>query len=236
MLKPKNRYLLMTALAAGTAGTGNAAGTSRPNVKRPNVIFILMDDAGHGDFGCYGQTRTETPNIDALARSGILFTDMSTASAFSTFEMRLLTGQHTASDPRHKEGVNVPPGSNLWTTAQLTWIHLEGRQKWSGHDVGTLMKAGTTAMIGNGGRRTASSVLEDGLRHYYGCLHKSRPTIILNISGERQKVYLNPNARFRAALDERRPLTGAAMKSTAATSPRTRCTDLNLSWNDEAFF
>ena len=30
---------------------------------RPNVIFILMDDAGYGDFGCYGQTKTETPNI-----------------------------------------------------------------------------------------------------------------------------------------------------------------------------
>src|SRR5262249_17453306 len=45
--------------------------TARP----PNIIFILADDLGYGDLGCYGQTRIKTPNIDKLAAEGMRFTD-----------------------------------------------------------------------------------------------------------------------------------------------------------------
>jgi len=41
----------------------------------PNIIFILIDDLGYGDLGCYGSTINETPNIDRLAAEGLLFTD-----------------------------------------------------------------------------------------------------------------------------------------------------------------
>ena len=216
MLKPKNRYQLMTALAAGTAGTGNAAGTSRPNVKRPNVIFILMDDAGHGDFGCYGQTRTETPNIDALARSGILFTDMSTASALSApSRCALLTGQHTGHSQirDNKEGVNVPPGSNIWDYRAVDMDPtLEGQAEMAPgtQTLGTLMqKAGyTTAMIGKwglGGPASESVPWKMGFDYYYGCLcqrvaHNHYPQYFWEND---KKVYLNPNAPVPGtALDE----------------------------------
>ena len=64
--------------------------------RKPNVIFILMDDAGYGDFGCYGQTRIETPNIDSLAARGIRFTDMYSAAPLSSpARCGLLTGMHT---------------------------------------------------------------------------------------------------------------------------------------------
>ena len=53
-----------------------AAGCTENPAPRPNVIFILMDDAGYGDFGCYGQQKIETPNIDALSELGIRFTDI----------------------------------------------------------------------------------------------------------------------------------------------------------------
>ncbi len=73
-----------------------AKSTASDTDKRPNVIFILMDDAGYGDFGCYGQTKIETPNIDALAANGIRFTDMySAASLSSPSRCCLLTGVHT---------------------------------------------------------------------------------------------------------------------------------------------
>ena len=42
--------------------------------KKPNIIYILADDLGYGDLGAYGQTKIETPNIDALAKEGMLFT------------------------------------------------------------------------------------------------------------------------------------------------------------------
>lgn len=42
--------------------------------KKPNIIYILADDLGYGDLGVYGQTKIEAPNIDALAKGGMLFT------------------------------------------------------------------------------------------------------------------------------------------------------------------
>ena len=41
---------------------------------KPNIIYILADDLGYGELGIYGQTKIQTPNIDALAKSGMMFT------------------------------------------------------------------------------------------------------------------------------------------------------------------
>ena len=43
--------------------------------EKPNVVFLLVDDLGWGDFGCYGAEFNETPNIDKLAKDGMLFTN-----------------------------------------------------------------------------------------------------------------------------------------------------------------
>src|SRR5437868_4144436 len=42
--------------------------------KRPNFIFILADDLGWSDLGCYGHPQLKTPNLDRLAKQGTLFT------------------------------------------------------------------------------------------------------------------------------------------------------------------
>lgn len=61
----------------------------------PNIIIINADDLGYGDIGCYGATKVKTPNIDKLARQGLLFTDAHSASAVSTpSRYALLTGQY----------------------------------------------------------------------------------------------------------------------------------------------
>jgi len=39
--------------------------------KQPNIVFILADDLGYGDLGCYGSARIRTPHIDALSKAGI---------------------------------------------------------------------------------------------------------------------------------------------------------------------
>lgn len=47
---------------------------------RPNIVFIIADDLGQEDLGCYGNPFNETPNIDKLAKNGILFTQSYSAS------------------------------------------------------------------------------------------------------------------------------------------------------------
>jgi len=62
---------------------------------RPNFIFILVDDLGWTDLGCYGSDFYETPNIDRLAKEGTLFTNAySSASICSPSRASILTGKH----------------------------------------------------------------------------------------------------------------------------------------------
>ncbi len=63
---------------------------------KPNVIFILADDLGYGDLGCYGQQKIQTPNIDELAKEGIRFTQFyAGTSVCAPSRASLLTGLHT---------------------------------------------------------------------------------------------------------------------------------------------
>lgn len=66
------------------------------NNEKPNVIFILVDDLGIGDLGCYGQKIIKTPNIDQMAANGVLFTNHYSGSTVSApSRCSLLTGKHT---------------------------------------------------------------------------------------------------------------------------------------------
>jgi len=63
---------------------------------QPNIIYILADDLGYGDLGCYGQQKFGTPNIDALANDGMRFTQNYSGSTVSApSRCSLLTGKHT---------------------------------------------------------------------------------------------------------------------------------------------
>lgn len=62
----------------------------------PNIIVILSDDVGWGDLGCYGATQIKTPNLDALARDGMRFTDAhASASVCTPTRFSMLTGQYS---------------------------------------------------------------------------------------------------------------------------------------------
>src|SRR5437588_792980 len=63
---------------------------------KPNILFILADDLGYGDLGCYGQTRIKTPNIDLLAAEGLRFTQCYAGSTVcAPSRATLMTGLHT---------------------------------------------------------------------------------------------------------------------------------------------
>lgn len=64
--------------------------------KQPNILFILADDMGYGDLGCFGNTIIKTKTIDKLASDGVTFTDCyAGASVSSPSRCTLMTGLHT---------------------------------------------------------------------------------------------------------------------------------------------
>ena len=65
--------------------------------RRPNIIFVLADDLGWSELGCYGSDFHETPHLDRLAKEGMRFTNAyAAAPVCSPYRAALLTGQHPA--------------------------------------------------------------------------------------------------------------------------------------------
>ena len=92
-------------------------------VDKPNIVFILADDAGIGDFSCYGCKYGATPNIDRLAKEGMLFTQAYSGSAVcAPTRCVLMTGLHTGHGLRRANGSNdglLPLPRNQATVARL---------------------------------------------------------------------------------------------------------------------
>jgi arylsulfatase len=148
------------------------------NEEKPNIIFILMDDAGYGDFGCYGQTKTETPNIDALANNGIRFTDMYTAAPVSSPSRAcLITGQNMGNS-QIRENVEGKVEDGIWnfnTVDQHPEIEGQMGLKPGTPTLGTMMQqAGyATGMVGKWGIGSpvgGSAPWDMGFDFYYGCV------------------------------------------------------------------
>jgi len=99
-----NRRLFLKSSAAGTLGFlagawARPAGAKEQEAppKKPNFVFILVDDLGWRDVGCFGSTFYETPNIDRLAREGMRFTDAYAACPVcSPTRASIMTGKYPA--------------------------------------------------------------------------------------------------------------------------------------------
>jgi arylsulfatase A len=87
-LKASGVSVAALALRAGT-------GAGQPSKKKPNIIFIMADDLGYGELGCYGQEKIKTPHIDGLAAEGMRFRQYYTGSAVcAPARCTLITGKH----------------------------------------------------------------------------------------------------------------------------------------------
>ncbi|QDU24279.1 arylsulfatase [Urbifossiella limnaea] len=85
------RLLLAAACLCFAAPAARADEPRRP----PNVVFILADDLGSAELGCYGQTRIRTPHVDQLAKDGTRFTRFYAGNAVcAPSRCALLTGRH----------------------------------------------------------------------------------------------------------------------------------------------
>ena len=89
------KYVCMpTLLALGEIQTSEAK-VNKTADKSPNVLIILIDDAGYNDFGFMGSKDMQTPNIDALSQEGVVFTDAHVAATVSSPSRAcLITGRY----------------------------------------------------------------------------------------------------------------------------------------------
>src|SRR5438876_54997 len=85
-------------IAASTAGILHPRSYS-PEIAipaKPNILFIVADDLGYGDLGCYGQKRILTPNLDRISGEGMRFTQAYAGSTVcAPSRCALMTGLHT---------------------------------------------------------------------------------------------------------------------------------------------
>src|SRR5512133_1611003 len=111
----KKTLVGLAGLAVSLAGCSSGNNNQQ---KKPNIIFILGDDLGYADLGCYGQKIIETPNIDALAKNGIRFTNYYSGSPVSApSRCVMLTGKHS--------GHSFIRGNNEWAERGAVWDYVK---------------------------------------------------------------------------------------------------------------
>jgi arylsulfatase A len=93
--------MVLVSILGPAAVAGETPGvSSKPDLQKPNIIYILADDLGYGDLSCYGQKRFQTPNIDRMAREGMLFTQHYAGCTVSApSRSSLMTGLTTGHTP-----------------------------------------------------------------------------------------------------------------------------------------
>lgn len=201
-------------MAAGAAAIiPQEASAKQKNEKRPNVIFILMDDAGYGDFGCYGQSKIETPNIDALASNGILFTDMYAGAPVSApSRCCLMTGLHSG-HAQIRSNDELTERGDVWKLrAMIDNPDLEGQKPLEAGTVtlaNVMQDAGyKTSMIGKwglGGPSSQSTPNDMGFDLFYGymCQRMAQNYYPMFLYRNAEREYLdNPFMELSSALAE----------------------------------
>lgn len=132
--------------------------TSPP--QKPNIVFIVADDLGYGDLGCYGQTKIQTPNIDSLATVGLRLTrHYSGCNVCAPSRAVLMTGLHNGHNPV-RDNREIKPEGQFPLTRNVP--NLIGELKKRGYVVGAFGKWGL------GGPDSDSSPLKFGCDRFFG--------------------------------------------------------------------
>ena len=169
-MKPDNhgtidRRTFIKTAAGAAAGLGLLGRNAHAADRKPSIIYILLDDAGYGDLGCYGQRKFETPGIDAMAAEGVRFTShYSGSTVCAPSRCCLLTGLHTGhayirgNRSAHPEGQEPIPAGAV-TVAELL--------RSAGYATGAFGKWG----LGPAG--SSGDPLRQGFDEFYGYICQS---------------------------------------------------------------
>ena len=162
-IKALGLYVGAAAITKPVFGAGQRAG-------RPNIIYILADDLGYNEVGCYGQTRIKTPNIDKLAAAGMRFTQHYSGSPVcAPTRCMLLTGKHSG-HAYIRDNDEMTGRGDVWGDPSL-----EGQRPIleNTETIGTMLQrvGYKTACVGKWGLGWYGSTGEpnrQGFDHFYG--------------------------------------------------------------------
>jgi len=134
------RLTLLLLVLSGLLPSALSAQRSAITRNKPNIIFILADDLGWGELGCYGSDKIATPNIDRLAAEGMRFTSAYCGtSVCAPSRAALMTGQHMGHNPIRANREIQPEGQMPLPPGTITVAQL---LKDAGYKTGTTGKWG----------------------------------------------------------------------------------------------
>jgi arylsulfatase A-like enzyme len=183
---------------------------------RPNIIYILADDLGYGELGIYGQGKIETPNIDMLARAGVLFTQHYTgAPVCAPARNVLLTGLHTGNSQIRGNEEWAERGNVRDYRAMLADSTLEGQRPMAAETITfahLLQNVGySTSLFGKwglGAPHTESVPNKMGFDYFmgYNCQRQAHTYYPLHLYENSSRIYLKndtvaPHTRLPADAD-----------------------------------
>ena len=180
-----NLLLILCAIFAAIRLAAAPATGSRP----PNVIFIIADDLGYGDLGCYGQKFIRTPNLDRMAAEGMRFTQHYSGNAVcAPSRCVLMTGKH----PGHafvRDNRQFKPGEEGQQPIPADTVMLARLFQQRGYPTGGFGKWGL------GGPGSTGEPLKQGFTRWYGyncqaVAHNFYPTYLWD--NDRQVPLNNP--------------------------------------------
>lgn len=152
-----------------------------------NVIYILCDDLGYGDLGCYGQEMIHTPNLDKMAKEGMRFTQHYAGCTVSApSRASLMTGKHTGHSQIRGNYEIKPEGQMPMSADTRTIAHIF---KDGGYNTGIFGKWG----LGHPG--STSEPTSMGFDRFYGynCQRQSHSYYPTHLWSDTSKVILDGN-------------------------------------------
>lgn len=169
--------------ALSVVGTFPAVRMYAQQDSRPNVIYVMADDLGIGDLGCYGQKKIKTPTIDSLAATGIRFTQhYSGCTVSAPSRCSLLTGKHTGHTYIRGNNAVKVDGENYDQPLPASEITVADLFKQADY------ATACTGKWGLGGPNTVGDPGKHGFDYFYGYLgqgqaHRYYPQYLHETSG-----------------------------------------------------
>jgi arylsulfatase A-like enzyme len=152
----------MFAAAALILGAGACAVAA----EKPNLIWIMADDLGYGDLGCYGQQVIQTPNLDQMAREGLRFTQFyAGATVCAPSRSVLMTGQHHGHTRVRGNAGAANPAAQALREGDITVADI---LKGAGYRTALIGKWG----LGDVGKAETGLPRKQGFDHFFGYLNQ----------------------------------------------------------------